>query len=885
MKSLRRRLALIASLILAAAPAPAADAAAGPSAARDAATAWPGTSAAVPGWWIQSTKVVSAGGEEVSRPGFPVAGWSRTSRRSTVMAGLLENGRYPDVFYSTTMRDKIDPKAFEVPWWYRTEFTGGRSRHTFLRLNGVISRADVWLNGTRIATRDQVAGAFRATELAIDGQVRPGRNVLAILVQPNDPQRDFTLGWIDWAPAPPDRDMGVWRDVEIAHSGAVSLRDPRVLTDLRLPALDRAELTVKADVRNDDDRPRTTTIDGTAGPVRLRDGTAGPLRFRKTLSLAAHEARTVTFDPLPIRRPQVWWPYQMGGQPMYDLRLTARVDGRLSDRAHKAFGIRTVSSRLTEQGHRQFLVNGKPLLIRGAGWASDLFLRYEPRRLEDQLRYVRDLGLNTIRTEGKLEHDEFYDLADRYGIMILPGWECCDKWEPWSGWGGDEWTAADLPVAAGSMRSEARRLRNHPSVLAFLIASDVAPPADVEKLYVDALHRTEWPNPIISAAASRGAPPITGPSGMKMEGPYDWVPPNYWYGDQLGAAFGFASELSAGESIPTLVSLRKMLSPAELEDLWRNPESQQYHSARPGSLFASLRLFSTALAKRYGKPTSLADYVEKAQLAAYENVRAQFEAYGRNMTAANPSTGLIYWMLNNAWPSLHWHLYDYYLKPSAAYFGAKKANEPLHVQYSYDDRSIAVVNFRPRAASGLTVRACVYNLDGTRKFTAAQRGVAVPANGVARPLAIPELAGLSGTYLVRLELSDSHGRTVSRNTYWLSTQPDVLDWNSSDWYYTPVKQYARLDGLAGLPKAQVRATASHGPNGATVQLRNISSHVAIGLRVTLLRPRGGEVLPLTWSDNHIALWPGETVTLRADYRPSDAGGTPQVHLTGWNLKN
>ena len=115
----------------------------------------------------------------------------------------------------------------------------------------------------------------------------------------------------------------------------------------------------------------------------------------------------------------------------------------------RKFGIRDVRSELTAQGYRRFLVNGKPFGVRGGGWASDLFLRTQPGRLADQLRYVRDLGLNTIRMEGKQEDHELLELADQLGIMLLPGWECCTKWDR-----GEE---RPLPVDRGG-----RAPRRHP---------------------------------------------------------------------------------------------------------------------------------------------------------------------------------------------------------------------------------------------------------------------------------------------------------------------------------------------------------------------------------------------------------------------------------------
>jgi hypothetical protein len=200
---------------------------------------------------------------------------------------------------------------------------------------------------------------------------------------------------------------------------------------------------------------------------------------------------------------------------------------------------------------------------------------------------------------------------------------------------------------------------------------------------------------------------------MKMAGPYSWIPPAYWYADKLGGAFGFDSEVSAGASIPLLDDLTRMLSPQELEALWKYPQARQFHASAAWSIFATLEPFDTALAKRYGPPKSLEDYVAKSQLENYDNVRAQFEAFNAHMDAAKPSTGVIYWMLNNAWPSLHWHLYDYFLNPAGAYFGAKIANEPVHIQYSYDTRAIMLVNHTLTREHGLRAVIRVRNLDGS----------------------------------------------------------------------------------------------------------------------------------------------------------------------------
>src|ERR1700752_731118 len=188
--------------------------------------------------------------------------------------------------------------------------------------------------------------------------------------------------------------------------------------------------------------------------------------------------------------------------------------------------------------------------------------------------------------------------------MVLGGWECCDKWESAAKTGGEPWDAADEKLAAASMASEARLLRNHPSVIGFLIGSDNAPPAALAKMYADTLHAEDWSLPIIAAAEAQGTAE-TGPSGMKMDGPYAWVPPAYWYADRTGGAFGFDSEVSAGASIPRLEDLARMLSPQELEALWKYPQVRQYHAGAAWSVFANIASFDNALATRSGAPRSL----------------------------------------------------------------------------------------------------------------------------------------------------------------------------------------------------------------------------------------------------------------------------------------
>ncbi|MEU2953406.1 glycoside hydrolase family 2 protein [Streptomyces xanthochromogenes] len=848
----------------------------------------PGRATALAGYAIRSTAEVTDSPAAVSSPGYSTAGWFPAGPRSTVLAALLAAGTYADPFYSTNQQ-KIPKADFTVPWWYRADFdvtdTASRTRLDF---SGVISAADVYVNGKQVADKGAVTGAYTRHELDVSELVRAGTNTVAFRVQPNDPKKNLTMGWIDWLQPPPDENMGIVRDVLVRRGGPVALRDAHVVTALAVPSLSSADLTVKAEARNDSAAPVTARVRGTIGEIS----------FAQDVTLAPHETKPVIFTPathpqLRLAAPRVWWPAGMGAQPLYALDLTASVSSRTSDAAHETFGIRDVKAPLNAAGARQYAINGRPLLIKGGGWSPDAYLRWDRTYVEDRLRYALDLGLNTIRLEGHIEPDEFFDLTDRYGILTLPGWECCDKWEGQVNGDetGDPWTAADYPVAKASMAAEAARLRDHPSVISFLIGSDFAPDRTIEKTYVDALDAADWPTPVVAAASDNSAP-ISGSSGMRMTGPYDWVPPDYWYEKREGGATGFNSETSAGPDIPTLDTLRRMLSPAELATLWKSPSAKQYHRS-PSATFATLKLYDDALTGRYGAPAGLDDYVRKAQLAQYENVRAQFEAYGRNAKdASKPATGVVYWMFNSGWTSLHWQLTDRYLDQGGAYFGAKKANEPLHIQYSYDNRAVTVVNSRPAAASGLTARVSLFTPEGIRKYDRTVTGVAVAGDGASTTaLTVPAVSGLPATYLAKLVLTDGSGREVSRNVYWLSTRPDTLDYAHTDWFHTPTTSYADLRGLSAMPRTKVRATdvsttAAGGTSTTTVTVRNTGSGSAPALLtdVHLVDRKGTPVLPVRWSDNQVTLWPGESATLTATYRTADLhGAAPRLRVSGWNV--
>lgn len=845
-------------------------------------------------WTVQSSDKVSASAEDISRAGFDASAWYKTSVPKTVLAALVENGVYPDPYFGMNLRslpgvsypigslfanqEMPEDSPFAKPWWYRTEFTlpaDYRGKTVWLAFRGINYRAEIWLNGRKVAGAEEVAGAFRRYEFDVTPFARPGeKNALAVKIFAPE-AADLAINWVDWNPAPPDKNMGLWQDVIVSASGPVAIRHPFIQSRVLLPGSGKALLTVRADLKNASGGDIT-------GILRAKIlGAEKPIDLSRRLTLHPGQTLSVAFSSNAIRElvldhPRLWWPSRMGEPYRHTLQVEFITDaGEVSDRRTVLFGIVQHDSRLDENGHRLFRVNGRPVLIRGAAWAPDMMLRADARRREAEFRYVKELGLNAIRLEGKLEDDDFFDLADREGILVMVGWSCCDAWEKWSAWDDGH-----RRIALDSLREQALRLRRHPSVFAWLNGSDTPPPADQENAYLNVLLETIWPNTVLSSAAGKSTE-VSGATGVRMTGPYDYVPPNYWLLDsKAGGAFGFLSESGTGPAVPPLESLEKMLPP---EKLWPINETWNFHAG--GGRFKNIQIFTRALEARYGPARDAADFAWKSQAMTYEAERAMFEAYTRNKYA---STGVIHWMLNNAWPSLIWHLYDYFLRPGGGYFGAKKALESLHVQFSYDDRTVAVVSDRPLALHGLKVAAKIYDLDMKKRF-AREESVDVPPDGVARSFAVPEPAGISTVYFLSLRLLSPSGELLSRNFYWLSTKPDVLDWHDSTNVYTPQSAFADFTALQNLPKAKIRASFTIRGEGcesrARVVLENLGGALAFLVRLRMLKaPAGEEILPAWWEDNYFSLIPGEKREITVHFRAARSGEpSPALAVDGWNV--
>ena len=462
-----------------------------------------------------------------------------------------------------------------------------------------------------------------------------------------------------------------------------------------------------------------------------------------------------------------------------------------------------------------------------------------------------------------------------------------DKWEAWN-YNEDVtatlWNDNDHYTSKKSMRHEAAMLQTHPSMLAFLVGSDYWPSDRATATYVEALNGLDWPNPVICSAAKRGYPDILGPSGLKMNGPYDWVPPNYWYdGDQLGSAFGFGSELGAGVGTPEIGSLRKFLSESDMQDLWTKPKKGLYHMSTNASQFHDRKIYNNGLYNRYGDPTSLEDYLFKAQIMDYEATRAEYEAYAANWNANRPATGLIYWMLNNAWPSLHWNQFDYYLHPAGSYYGTKVGCRTEHVAYDYVNNAVYLINHSLNSQGQRVIEIELMDVDG-HLLASSNIRVDTEPNRSTRVGAVPGVDKIKDVAFLRLILKDVDNQVLSRNVYWLASTLDTLRWGRSTWYHTPVGKYADFTALNNMRTASIKTTIQPGSDGSstTVAIINQADVPAFFIRLNLIDADGQDVVPVYWSDNHVTLWPHESMKLELSYETTTSLAT-SIEVSGFNV--
>jgi hypothetical protein len=875
------------------------------------------------GWRLAAAPDVKVNGAVLSRPGYDADAWLAATVPGTVLQTLVDRGVYPDPCYGLDNL-AIPEKLARQDYWYRTSFTvppQAAGKKLTLLFNGINYASDVWLNGQHLGGTE---GAFIRGQFAI--QPVAGENVIAVRVSPpphpgipheqsikagvgpnggqlaiDGPTFVATEGW-DWIPGIRDRDTGLWLPVELEAHSTVTIGDPHVTTDFPLPRIDSADIYLTVPIENTTARPQRVTVSAHFDDVTVT----------QTVTAARGETRVrfapKTFAQLHVLHPKLWWPNGYGAPNLHDLTLTASIDGAVSDTDRLRFGIREVSydlslfdhtgalrrvtvqptngrldgtklidvrhqaiketprgwaESLTPAGetspavtdasadalpepHLTLRVNGVKIATRGGNWGMDDAMKNVSRaRLAPYFRLQREAHMNVIRNwMGNNDEEIFYELADENGMMVLN-----DFWQSTQNY---QIEPEDPQLFLKNARDVISRYRNHPSIVLWFGRNEGVPyPTLNEGLddLVFQLDGTRW---------------YTGSSNsvnLQGSGPYNYRPPVGYFTD---LATGFSVETGT-PSLSTLESIERWVPKA---DRWPISDTLAYHDWH-FSGNGDTKTFMTTLDTMFGAATSLPDFERKAQMMNLETHKAMYEGFLGHLWTRN--SGRLLWMSHPAWPSNAWQLYSWDYDMSAAYFGAKEANRPLHVQLNLPDNQLVVLNTTREDRDDLTVETRVVGLDAAPLFTRTDH-VNAKANRVTSlsPVPLTPILAQHGMALVELTLRDAKGAEVDRNFYWRGKDTAA---------------YRALDTLAETPLALTAAAPVRDGDDMLIRvtLANQGQVPAIEAKLTLVDSKGERILPAFYQANYVSLLPGEHRTIAIRYAATTPADGPKVELRGWNV--
>jgi len=820
------------------------------------------------GWQLQDAAKVPQSGAEVAAPSFNASGWYTATVPGTVLTTLVNNKVYPEPLYGENNRPEVIPESLaRTSYWYRTTLDIPKTykgSHVWLNFDGINYSAIVWVNGAQVGV---MRGAFSRGTFDVTSHVEPGKQaVLAVLVtpqpHPGDPVEHTirnglgknggitaidgptflsTIGW-DWVPGIRDRDTGIWQKVYLSATGPVLVKNPLVTTDLPLPRIDSADVSVQATVENVSDKPQKGVLEGSIGEIA----------FQRQIELAPHSTQLVSFDPktapaLHIDHPRLWWPNGYGAQNLYKLHLSFNLGKNVSDAQDVSFGVRKITYSVPDSEYLTISVNGVRVFIRGGDWGLDEALKRIPReRLDAEIHMHQLANLNMIRNwVGQSTSEDFYEMCDKYGILL---WDEFFQPNP-----SDGPNPTDLDTYIANVREKILRFRNHPSIAVWCARNEGYPPKEIDTMLRKLMAELE--------PTRRYQPSSTDGAGVRSNGPYNWRTPREFYA--VGDDF-FKTE-TGSVSVPTLESIHGMMPQKDWEtinDDWA--EHDLARGAQRGDIYPGI------LASRYGKFANLADFVRKAQMANYEAYRAMYE--GRNAQLFHHTTGILTWMSDPAQPSFVWQLYHYDLEPNSSLFAVMHASELVHIQFNEATGNLQVINNLPDAVADAVARVSIYHLDGSLASQYDTKVTAAPdAATNLGPVNFPPV--LAATHFIKLELLDAQGKLLSSNFYWRA-QPGYQD------IFTDLNTMPAVT-LA----AQVERKDADGKRQVTVTLHNPTANIALMAHLQLRRQHSGErVLPVFYSDNYVSLIPNETrtITIEADLKDFN-GEDALVVLDGWNV--
>lgn len=834
-------------------------------------------------WKLQRASEVNASGEAVAQSGFNDEDWIVATVPGTVLSSYVNIGAIADPNVADNQL-QVSESFFYSDFWYRHTFNvDALGERMFLDFDGINWKAEVFLNGKQIG---DINGAFIRGKFDVTNVVKQGENVLAVKIIKNahpgvvkeqtswspdynggilgadNPTFHASIGW-DWIPTIRGRNIGIWNDVYLTYTGAVTIENPFVQTDLPLPNTDCADILAEATLKNHSDK----AVKGVLNFKMDKDG-AG-VAEQMEVELAPGESKLVKLPSTRLDNPSLWWPVGYGEQNLYNSNFTFTIDNHQSDVKSFKTGVREltfvdeayVQAGGVLRGKEQFknpirltvYINGKRAVGFGGNWGmAEANLNYRGRDYDAAVKYHADMHFTMIRDwVGMIGDEEFYEACDKYGVLI---WQ--DFWLANPADGPDPYYE-DMFMA--NARDYVNRIRNHASLGIYVGRNEGNPPASLDNQLRDLVAELHPGMRYISHSAD---------GVVSGEGSYNALEPIEYFRhfghDRFHSERGMPNvmtyesmKLAFGEDhlepVSTLATPNPMYGLHDYALGGKGPSAQQTET------------FNQMIAKMFGKPKNAAEFAEWSQWVNYNGYRAMFEGRSEHRR------GLLLWMSHPAWPSMVWQTYDYYLNPTGGYFGSKKACEPIHIQWNPVRDDIEVVNYYAGDFAGVTGVAQLISQDG-KVIWEKQASFDVKNDETVALFLLEEPAELSKTYFIKLTLK----------------QGDRL---LSDNFYVRGKESGNYQSLLDLPYVQLTNNIKVVREGDEWVLegtvKNESSMPALMIRLAVKGDKTACMMaPVMYNDNYFSLMPGESKQIHITMSHADTQGEkPTLEITGFNVTN
>ena len=882
---------------------------------------------------LQSSVLITSSGAEISSPEYKSkVYWFPVRVPSTVLTGLVANKVYPDPYSglnnmlipdaSDEFNKKYNLEQFShlpnnanpwnKPYWYRTSFKVSKAdngRHFQLIFKGINYRAAVWVNGTQVADSTQMAGMFGEYSLDVSNLIRSGmENAVAVKIYPLDypglpateqlkalgdffenggPTGDIgknvtmlcSIGW-DWIPPVRDRNMGIWLPVYLRTSGGITITDTKLVTTLpKLPDTTLASISLNLKLINHNQVDENGKLIVTISPENFK---GSPVQLSKSVTIKKNSSAIVDLNggntkEFVVLNPRLWWPNGYGKPNLYRIKMQYENSNGISDDTSFVFGIRTVSTKAIDVNgtyRRDFYVNEKRIHITGGAWVPDMMLNRDSLRYDYEMHLCRNSNINLVRIwgGGVTPCDEFFEAADRYGLLVWSDfWITGDTQGEFKG--SPEWPI-EGNIFNKNVKSTILRIRNHPSLLVWTGGNEGHARKELYDVMRESIITLDGTRPYIPSSSGfaklpagwNGAWPDNLPSGVYSGGPYTWQDPLVYYKKAIaGKDWVFKDETGLpsqppynimSKIIPDLVWDKTL--PFPLNNTWG------YHDAATGN--GRYDLYYKEMVKRYGEPVSMEDFCNKMQLMNAIGYQGIFEAAGHKL---NDIGGVMLWKLNSAFPSVVWQVYDWFLMPNAGYYFMQNACEPVHIQLSINDFKVLVINRTYQPLSGLVAQVELFSMDSKSLFHE-EKNISLSATEVKETSTISSaLANLKGVNFVVLNLKNNIRKVISHNVYWLS----------NDGVYKSLNEMQKTKVNAKV----ILSSKGKSETSWTIQFTNATNKLAFFIRPQLMAA-GEEVLPSYWTSNYFTLAPSETTTVSVSCpKVTLDGKNPVIKISGWNV--